>query len=129
MFSSLPFLAVKDPRLKNALVDKRNLEIFTRGTSAIDSNSSRSFRDKRVDFSTNKAPIQLPSRILGGIHPASTSSIELAALVVSAGTTRPVRRLKSLLLAESKKKKEMFVPYVSCPIAMKPVGGVYVPGV
>ena len=46
-------------------------------------------------------PIQLPGRIQGGMHPASTFSTEFAALVICVGSTRSARRLKSLLFAKA----------------------------
>ena len=99
------FSFMKHPHLKNAFFDVRNPEIFRRGPrSSIDSNSSCSFRENRVDVATRRTTIQPPSRIQATMHPASTSSVELAA-VVCVGRTRPARisRLKFLLFAENKK--------------------------
>ena len=56
--------------------------------------------ETRVDLATHSTPIQLPSRIQGAMHRASTLSSELAALGVSVGRTCPARRLKSLLFSE-----------------------------
>ena len=51
--------------------------------------------ETRVDLATDRTPIQLPNRIQGGMHPASTFSSELvAALAVSLGRTRPAPRWK-----------------------------------
>ena len=55
-------------------------------------------------------PIQLPSRIQGAVHPASTFSIELAALAVCVGTTRPARRLQIVCFFAQPKNNEIYVP-------------------
>ena len=45
--------------------------------SSIDGKSSSSCCEKRVDVATHRTPIQLPSRIQGARHPASTFSTKL----------------------------------------------------
>ena len=61
------------------------------------------------------------------MHPASTLSFELAALVVYVGITRPARRFNYIyLFTPPKKNKPEYVSYV---ITTKLVGDMYVPGV
>ena len=70
--------------LENSFSDIQNPEIFPEGPrSSIDSNSSCSCCETRVHLATHRTPIQLPSRIQGGMHPASILPFELAAVVVS----------------------------------------------
>ena len=57
--------------------------------SAIDSHSSCSCCEPRTDLATHRTLVQVPSRIQGAMHPATTLSFQLAALVVSVGRTRP----------------------------------------
>ena len=96
------FQAMKHPRLNNAFSTNKP-DIFPEGPppSSIDLNSSCSCCETRVDLANHRIPIQLPSRVQGAMHPASTLSFELADLVVSVGGTPLACTLKSLLFAEN----------------------------
>ena len=74
----------------------------TVGARSIGAVASCRCSEKPVDLATQKTPIELTSRIQGAMHPASTLSVELAALGVCAGRTRPAPRFESLLFAEIK---------------------------
>ena len=92
---------MKHPGLQNAFFGIHNPEIFSKVLDQFKQHSSCSFCETRVDLATHRTLVQLCSRILGGMHPGSTLSFELAALVVSVARTRPARAFKSLLFAEN----------------------------
>ena len=96
------YLAMNNPHLQNTFFDVENPQIFPAGPrSSIDPNSSCDCCETRVDLATHRTLVQLPSRIRGVMHRASTLSSELAAPVLSVGRTRPARRSKSLLFTEN----------------------------
>ena len=92
------------PRLANAFFDilvgdSRSISPRALGPRSIQTAVVVAVK-KRVNLATHRTLVQLPSRIQGGMHPASTFSIELSALVLVAcvGSTRPARRLKAPLV-------------------------------